>query len=270
MRYGEITRIRMARTILLWDLHDTSAFVVDGMLIDTGPPATVRELLGYVRGRGIDKIVITHHHEDHVGGAATLSRELGVPVLAPGPAIGMLSEGLRIPLYRKVVFDGAPLPFRAEPLGESVEAGPYRFRVVPTPGHSADHVCLFEETRRWLFTGDLYVHERVTMFRRIEDVWQHMDSLRRVLALGPELLVCSQSGFFVDARLHLERKIRYWERLEREARALSERGMGEREITRRLLGREGLRTYASGFEFSKRRLIRGLLSGGHSPPRNHH
>jgi ribonuclease/clavin/mitogillin len=257
-RYGGITRIRMARTLAGFDLHDSSAFLVGRLLIDTGPPATCRNLIGFLEGRDVERVVITHHHEDHVGGAAAL-KALGIPVLAPRPAIRMLAEGLRVPLYRRLVFAGRPEPFEAEPLPDSFESGEHRFRVIPTPGHAFDHVALFEETRGWLFSGDLYVHERVNMFRRIEDVWLHIESLERLLALEPGLLVCSQSGFFADGREVLARKIRFWKDLAAEARSLRDRGHSQRSITRMLLGREGIRTYMSGGEFSKLQLIRGLL-----------
>ena len=259
--HGLITRVVMARTIMGFDLHHTSAFHVGGLLIDTGPPATVEEFLEWCRGLDIEMIVLTHHHEDHVGGAARLKSELGIPVHAPVPASPMLAEGLRLPIYRRFVFSGRPRPFVAEPLPSEFTVGEMRFRTIPTPGHAFDHVCLFEESNRWLFTGDLYVHERVNMFRRIEDVWLHLDSLKRILKLEPELLICSQSGFFEDAQGVLERKIRFWEDLGEEARILRDQGWSLRDITRKLLGREGMRTYVSGGEFSKLRLIRGLLRG---------
>ena len=105
----------------------------------------------------------------------------------------------------------------------------------------------------------------MNVFRRIEDVWLHIESLRRVLALEPDMLICSQAGFFENAREVLSRKIRFWEDLGERARALRDRGWSLRDITRELLGREGPRTYVSGGEFSKLRLIRGLLRDPDKP-----
>ena len=268
-RDGPFTRIRMARTWLGRPVHDVSAYLLDDLLIDTGPPATARELLAWCRDREISRVVLTHHHEDHVGGAAALRRELGLPVLAPSGALPILLEGARVPPYRRAVW-GRPECFRAELLGDLLEHGPYRFSVVPTPGHAFDHVCLFEEQRGWLVSGDLYVHEKVRYLRRIEieDLWTHVDSLRRVLALEPELLICAHAGVIEDARGALRRKIVWWERLAERVRKLHRQGESPRRITRCLLGREGLLFWASFGDFSKKNLVRALVhrpSSGSGP-----
>lgn len=256
---GPLTRIRMAPTLLGRPIREVSAYAFADLLIDSGPKATASRLVEWTRGGPVRRVLITHHHEDHVGGAAALQEELGLPVLAPANAVPILAEGLRMPLYRRVVWGGVPRTFTAEPLGETVEGEGYRLRVVPTPGHAITHVCFFEERRRWLFSGDLYVHERVRLLRRIENVQQHIDSLRRVLALEPDLLLCGHAGILENAGERLSRKIAWWEGLGEEARTLRDRGRTVGEIAATLLGREELLTYASFGDFSKRNLIRGLL-----------
>lgn len=255
---GPFTRIRLTRTFLGRPVHDVSAYLLDDLLIDTGPPTTAGQLVDWCRERPISRVVLTHHHEDHVGGAAALHRELGLPVLAPEGALPILLEGARIPLYRRAVW-GRPKRLRAEPLEHPLEHGPYRFRVVPTPGHAFDHVCLFEPQRGWLVSGDLYVHERVRYLRRIEDLWTHVESLRRALALEPELLICAHAGVVEDACGALRRKIEWWERLSVQARELRREGESLRRITRRLLGREGFLYGFSFGDFSKKNLVRALV-----------
>ena len=132
-------------------------------------------------------------------------------------------------------------------------------RVIPTPGHAFSHVCLFDEERRWLFSGDLYVHERVRYVRRIESIQEHIASLRKVLALEPELLICDHAGILDNAAERLARKIGWWEDLGGKARELREKGLSVDEITKRLLGREGLLAWLSLGDFSHRNLIRELL-----------
>ena len=263
--HDSLTRLRMAKTLFGRPLHEVSAYAFADLLIDSGPPPTAARLVEWCRGQGVRRVILTHHHEDHIGGAAALQEELGLPVLAPALAVPILAEGLRMPLYRRAVW-GTPRRFRAEPLGPVVEGEGYRLRVIPTPGHAFTHVCLFEENRHWLFSGDLYVHERVKYLRRIEDVWGHMESLRRVLALEPGLLICDHAGILENAGERLARKIRWWEELAGQARDLRDRGLSLPEISRRLLGRDGLLSYASFGDFSHENLIRALLAGPSSRP----
>jgi glyoxylase-like metal-dependent hydrolase (beta-lactamase superfamily II) len=261
---GPITRIRMASTFLGRPVYAVSAYAFADLLIDTGPPQRAHQLVEWCRGSTVRRVVLTHHHEDHVGGAAALQEELGLPVLAPATAVPILAEGLRMPLYRRAVWR-TPRRFRAEPLGDTVEGEGYRLQVIPTPGHAATHVCLFEPDRRWLFSGDLYVHERVRYLRRIESVRDHIASLRRVLALEPELLICDHAGVLENARERLAAKIQWWEDLGGKARELRGQGLEAGEITRRLLGREGFLSWFSLGDFSHRNLIRALLERAPGP-----
>jgi len=250
----------MARTFLGRPLYGVSAYAYGGLLIDSGPPPTDRQLVEWCRAHPeVRRVVLTHHHEDHVGGAAALREELGLPVHAPASAVPILAEGLRMPLYRRVIWS-TPRRFRAEPLGDWIEGEGCRLWVIPTPGHAATHVCLFDEERRWLFSGDLYVHEKVRYLRRIEDAREHIASLRRVLALEPELLLCDHAGILEHAPERLERKIRFWEDLAGKARELRDQGCSVDDIALRLLGRDGFISWASFGDFSHRNLIESLLA----------
>lgn len=252
----------MTRSVLGRVMHDVSAYFVDGLLVDTGPPSTADALGRWCRGREVERIVLTHHHEDHSGGAARLSRELDLPVWAPAGAVPILAEGLRMPLYRYLVWGRRPERFVASPLPGVFRVRGRTYRVIPTSGHAFTHVCFFDPDRRWLFSGDLFVHERVRHLRRIEDLDAHLESLRRILALEPERMYGGHAGVVDDPLGALRRKIDYWEGLREKARELRAQGLSLRRITRRLLGRESLLTWLSFGDFSKKNLARALLQGG--------
>lgn len=258
-QHGPVTRLQLARTFFGRPLVGVSAYKIGPLLIDTGLPWTARRVVAWAREVGVERVVLTHHHEDHAGAAAALAAELGLPVAAPALSLERLARGPRVPLYRHLVW-GRPAPVRAEPLGERVEVLDLNFRVIPTPGHAFDHICLYDDDRGWLIGGDLYVHERAKYLRRVEDVGLHLDSLRRIAALEPKLLFCAHAGVIPNAAGALRRKIAFWEDLAGRARGLAERGWSVSRITRELLGAEGVFTYASLGDFSKVNLVRALLS----------
>jgi glyoxylase-like metal-dependent hydrolase (beta-lactamase superfamily II) len=256
--HGSITRLHLARTIFGHPLYTVDAYLVDGLLIDSGPPATASEMVTWCRGRDVRQVVNTHHHEDHAGGDSALRRALGVPIAAPAKAVPALSGLPRLQFYRRVVW-GQPDNVEATPLGDVVETAQYRLEVIATPGHSPDHVCFFEPDQGWLFSGDLFIHERARYLRADEDAHQILASLRRVLALRPQLLICSHAGFVEDPCGAIERKIAYWALVTDQARALRREGLSLREVTDRLLGPEGLAGHISLGHFAKINLVRSLL-----------
>jgi glyoxylase-like metal-dependent hydrolase (beta-lactamase superfamily II) len=256
--HGAITRIHLARAFFGRPLYTVAAYLVDGLLIDTGCPATGSELVAWCRERGVRRVVNTHHHEDHAGGDGALQKELDLPIAAPPEALPILADFYRLQLYRWAVW-GQPGNVTAEPLEDAVETEHYRFEVIPTPGHCPDHVCLFEREQGWLFSGDLFIHERVRYLRADEDARRTLESLRRVLALRPRLLVCSHAGLVEDGCRAIGRKIAYWEYLAEQAHTLRSKGLSLREVTDRLLGAEGLMTHITRGHFAKINLIRSLL-----------
>lgn len=259
--HGEVLRLKMARTLLGKALHRVSAYWVDGLLIDAGPPPVAGALVDLLQPRGVSAVAVTHHHEDHVGAAAEYLRR-GVPVYAPAPALAMLRRGPALPLYRRLVW-GRVEPFAARPLGDELVHRGRRYRVISTPGHAHDHVVFYDPERRWVFGGDLFVHERVHSLRRIESVHRHLDSLRRIVSLdpAPQRWFCAHAGVLEDPLPRLRAKIRFWEELEEQSWALLQQGLPPGRIARQLLGREGLLTVLSLGDFSKRNLIRDLLRG---------
>ena len=101
--------------------------------------------------------------------------------------------------------------------------------------------------------------------RADEDLAALIRPLRQVLALGPELLVCSHAGLIKDACGAIDRKITCWETQGVQAQMLHRAVLSVREITKRLLGNEGLLTSFSSGRISKINLIRSLLT----PPSPH-
>jgi len=154
--YEPITRIDLARTIAGRGRYWTTAYLVDGLLIDSGCAHTAHELLSYLRNQHLIRLVNTHSHEDHIGANSPLQREYpGFEIFAHPLALKILEDPSRQHLqpYRRLMW-GWPEPSQGKQVedGEMIRTEHFTFQVIYTPGHSPDHICLYEPEHEWLFS----------------------------------------------------------------------------------------------------------------------
>ena len=263
--HGPVTRLTLARTAFGRPLVTVEIYLVDGWLVDSGPPATGAELVRFAidqleqrERKPLRGVVNTHQHEDHAGGDAALLQGLGLVPRAPELTIPILASPPRLEPYRWFIW-GQPRPVHAEPLGEWLQTDHHRFRVIPTPGHCHDHVCLLDASEGWLFSGDLFIAERVKYLRADEDACTTLDSLRHALTLDFDTLYCSHAGIIPNGQAALRRKLDYWENLQGRARELRRSGVSPSSIRDQLLGPEGRMAPITLGHFSKLNLIKALL-----------
>jgi hydroxyacylglutathione hydrolase len=108
----------------------------EAVVVDPGDAAPVRRALERANLR-LSAILVTHHHDDHVGGVVELSTWTGATVFGPA---GEDIEGVDRRVRR----------------GDSVDVLGVRFEVFDVPGHTAGHVAYFagDEAPPLLFCGD--------------------------------------------------------------------------------------------------------------------
>lgn len=155
-RYGDVTRFDLARTLLGRGRYWTAAYLVDGLLVDTGCAHSAPELVRALADISLLHIVNTHSHEDHIGANGSLQRQRGLEIMAHPMALPVLANPQTQPLhlYRRVLW-GWPDPSQGQPIadGALIKTEHYSFQVIYTPGHSPDHLCLYEPQQEWLFIG---------------------------------------------------------------------------------------------------------------------
>ena len=234
------------------------------MLVDTGCAHSALELVEALADQHLLRIVNTHSHEDHIGANGLLQRQrVGLEILAHTLALPVLADPRgRQPLhpYRRVMW-GWPEPCQGQALadGETIETARYRFQVLYTPGHSSDHVCLYEPEQGWLFSGDLFVGGQERALRAGYDIWQIIASLKRVAALRLTTLFPGSARVREDPAKELCAKIAYLEGLGEAVLALDRQGWSVPEIVRALCGGPMLIELITLGHFSRRWLVLSYL-----------
>jgi hydroxyacylglutathione hydrolase len=87
-----VYKFRMARTLFGRGLYFTTAYWVDGMLIDTGCAHTVQEFVRSLEGLPLKLIINTHSHEDHIAANALLKSRYQVEPLAHPLALPVMAS----------------------------------------------------------------------------------------------------------------------------------------------------------------------------------
>ena len=107
-------------------------------------------------GVTVDKILLTHGHVDHAGGAADLAAKLKVPVIGPHIADKPVLDNIP---NRAAMF-GMPEAKAVTPdqwlkEGDEVMVGGVSFKVIEAPGHSPGSVVLFSAENKFALMGDV-------------------------------------------------------------------------------------------------------------------
>jgi hydroxyacylglutathione hydrolase len=158
-------------------------------------------------GVTVEKILLTHGHLDHAGGAADLAARLKVPVIGPAIADKPVLDNIpnRAPMF------GMPEAKSVSPdqwlkEGDEVHVGGVAFTVIEAPGHSPGSVVLFSAENKFALMGDVLFKNSVG--RTDIPLGDHdtlMRSIReKVLPLGDD--VSFLPGHGGPSQIGIERK----------------------------------------------------------------
>ncbi len=140
------------------------------IVVNPGPDddAHLRRVAAAAAGAGqrITQILLTHRHLDHSAGAARLARLAGAPVLAADPELRLGGGGL------------AP--------GDVLTSAGCEIRVVGSPGHTDDSVCLLLPADGALLTGDTVLGAGTTVIAQDGSLGDYLATLDRLRALADE------------------------------------------------------------------------------------
>ena len=168
-----------------------------GAVVDPGGDVEVIRDAIRKTGLSINKIILTHGHIDHAGGAAELKEVLGVPVIGPHRNDKFLLDGLpqsgaRFGMLTARVIE--PDQWMAD--GDEVEIGGHAFRAVEAPGHSPGSIVYFCKDVNFALMGDVLFRGSIG---RTDipggDSQQLLQSIReKVLPLGDDVVFLPGHG----------------------------------------------------------------------------
>ncbi|MBO69046.1 MAG: MBL fold metallo-hydrolase [Acidiferrobacteraceae bacterium] len=174
-------------------------------IIDPGPNlGEHQEAILAIPGE-IEQIIVTHTHPDHSPGAASLKKKLKVPVYGILPAN---------PHDQDLSFE----PSATLTNQQIINGDGFDLRVICTPGHASNHVCLLMTPGGVLFSGDHIMNGSTVVIRPPDgDMRDYINSLVQLDKYGIETIAPGHGttlddpkeaiNWIIQHRLNRERKV---------------------------------------------------------------
>lgn len=137
---------------ILWCSETRSTAIVD-------PGGDLDRLTLFIREQNLrlEKILLTHGHVDHAGGAQILADALSIPIF--GPHVDdqfwldcLVEQAQRFGLREQV---RNCKPTRTLSDGELMDIGKETLTVIHTPGHTPGHIVFFDPPSKLAIVGDV-------------------------------------------------------------------------------------------------------------------
>jgi glyoxylase-like metal-dependent hydrolase (beta-lactamase superfamily II) len=166
-------------------------------LIDTGFRRKARPIVRAFQQANVPltrarKVLLTHHHVDHMGGAAYLVENTRATLACHDDDAPFVDGRAKAPMpaLMRLFFRVHPAPV-ATILKDGDRVG--ALEVLHAPGHTPGEVVFYEPARKILFSGDAVVERkgRLTLPapRFASNISQAVQSLTRLRALDAEMLL---------------------------------------------------------------------------------
>lgn len=180
--------------------------------------------------KDLTEIILTHHHIDHIGLVDRVTSENPIPVYTHPDSIPRLKRDnnfleMRVEFYsqlykemgcgvngehhvsylKQALQQNKQNAIQAD-LTEIVDNQLLHYSTIKVPGHSPDQIAFYDEKQSWLFAGDLLIEhissnalvEPDLLGRRIHTLSQHIDSLKKCLALNVKLVFPGHGAVIQD------------------------------------------------------------------------
>ncbi|MBT3223934.1 MAG: MBL fold metallo-hydrolase, partial [Proteobacteria bacterium] len=164
----------------LYPATHTNCYIIGNGLVSVVDPPSVEtaDVLAerLKKGERPQRVILTHHHLDHTGGAMVLRQSYSIPVVAHSATKSLLGGKVQID---EEVADGALL-----------ECGGRTMIARHTPGHAPGHLILLDQQTKALIAGDMVAGiGTVVIGAQHGDLGQYLASLDLMRNLKPSVLL---------------------------------------------------------------------------------
>lgn len=173
------------------------------ILIDTGAGWSVDQIIHNVQSLGLDgknlnKILLTHCHIDHIGGAPEIRKRFGSKIYAHNLDAPPMENGdpiLTAASWYQTTFPPTPVDVKFNLPEEILTIGQQKIVCLHTPGHTPGSICIYldKDGKRILFGQDLHGPILKEFGSNLEDYGR---STKKLLDLDADILCEGHFGIY--------------------------------------------------------------------------
>lgn len=185
--FNQIQAYELGWSLLGSPLMTVYCYVFDDVMMDTAQSHMRSEALKIASEHRIKRIYLTHFHEDHSGNANAIKQDLDATIYGHQITMEKMITPFKILPYQKYMW-GKATPTNIKIAPTKIETILGEMTPIHTPGHSEDHTSYFIENIGVLFSGDLYLGDKIKYFRSDENIGNQIESLEKILSLDFQIL----------------------------------------------------------------------------------
>jgi hydroxyacylglutathione hydrolase len=189
------SEIQMTIRFLPGKGSDCNILLIGGdkpILVDTGTGGCNSQTLQWIQKMvpidKVDRIILTHCHFDHTGGASEIMRRTGAKIFIHEKDAEPVRNGDGWGTLSKMFGENSEaLDVESMVEGDRFSSGDHDFEVIHTPGHTIGSICLYEKKSGTLISGDtVFVGGVGRWDLPTGDFDSLVASIRKLFELSPE------------------------------------------------------------------------------------
>ncbi|MGJ9459243.1 MBL fold metallo-hydrolase [Oceanobacillus sp. CF4.6] len=269
-------------------MHEVNSYLIKGnngyTVIDTGlysKEAMDTWKIVLESGVVVEKVILTHTHQDHIGLAKWFQEHIGVPVFTSklgykemlkgrnADASNRKLKGLikkhgipELPDHLKndsLIYDFEPDGFFEE--HDKIQFGNDFYEVVWTPGHAPDQYCFYQREKKVMIVGD-HVLKNISPViglwtgEELNPMKEYYHSLAKIINYPVDIALPGHGEAIMDLEERVQRiKEKHDYRLQQLLEHISEKGKTANDLCEVIYGESTIHTYISPFMATLTRLI---------------